>query len=191
MIRPTGGALAVLLLLVLPLLSACQKPTSASDTIDVNDFVDATTSPATAAATAPGDGKTYRIVRGNNQPDEILPYQYKTSFTVTVTLNGNASASKYDLTFPVTLTSATVKVQQASGGIVTPPTGGETEHSDFVVTQSSGNKFAGANTSVTMSFDVWYSLPSQQKEALVTATFTLVDDDATAFTKTATINVAP
>jgi len=42
-----------------------------------------------------------------------------------------------------------------------------------------------------MNFDVWYTMPSQQKEALVSVTFSLSDTDGKAFAKTATINIAP
>jgi hypothetical protein len=133
-------------------LSGCQRPTEASDPTSVDDFVDAS-APSAVNANTSTDGRTYRVAR-NNESDLIVPYQFKTSFSVTLTLNGNAGSSKYDLTFPVTLTQVTVKVNQASGGIVTPPTTGDPERSDYVVTQASGNKFTGANTSVTMNVDV-------------------------------------
>ena len=136
------------------------------------------------------DGRSYRVTR-NNEPDLVVAYQFKTSFSVTVVVNANANDSKYDLTFPITLSQASVKVNQASGGILTPPTGGDVERSEFVITQASGNKFAAAGTSVTMNFDVWYTMPSQQKEALITVTFNMADDDGKAFAKQVTINVTP
>jgi hypothetical protein len=188
MLRNTWGTLALIAAGAV-MVSGCQRPTSASDTTSVDDFVDAS-APGVVNANASADGRTYRVAR-NNESDLIVPYQFKTSFGVSLTLNGNASDKKYNLTFPVTLTQVTVKVNQASGGIVTPPTTGDPERSDYVVTQASGNKFAGANTSVTMNVDVWYTMPSQQKEALITVTFNLVDTDGKAFAKTATINVTP
>ena len=90
--------------------------------------------PATADAST---GRTYRVVRGNNQPDEILEFDWKTTFTVTVRLNDKASDSDLDLAFPVDITAATVKVNQATGGILSPPTGGSTEHQDYVIAQTS------------------------------------------------------
>jgi hypothetical protein len=42
-----------------------------------------------------------------------------------------------------------------------------------------------------MNFDVWYTMPSQQKEALITVSFNLADTDGKAFGKTATVNVTP
>jgi hypothetical protein len=86
------------------------------------------------------DGRTYRVVRGNNQPDEILAFDWRTAFTLTVTLNQNATDSDLDLTFPVDITAAAAKVQQGSGGIVSPPTGTETEHYESILTQASSNR---------------------------------------------------
>jgi hypothetical protein len=188
MLRITSGR--VLALLAAGLLAGCQRPTSSTDVTKVDDFVDGSAPSSVTASNSPDAGRTYRITR-NNEADLIMPFQFKTSFAVTITMNGASSDSKYNLTFPVTLSQATVKVNQASGGIVTPPTNGDVERSDFVVTGATGNKFAGANTSVTMNFDVWYTMPSQQKEALITVTFSLVDTDGKAFSKIVTINVAP
>jgi hypothetical protein len=189
--RKLGSSRAtyVAIIVVALAVAGCQRPTSESETTSVDDFVDASARSAVTANSST-DGRSYRVVR-NNEPDLIVPYQFKTSFAVTVIVNGNADDDKYDLTFPISLSQASVKVNQASGGILTPPTGGDTERSEFVVTQASGNKFAGASTSVTMNFDVWYTMPSQQKEALITVTFNMADDDGKAFAKTVTINVTP
>lgn len=187
MLRPMGAAA---LLLAAALLAGCQKPTSASETASVDDFVDAS-GPSSLTASPSTDGRTYRIVRGNNQPDDIVAFQFKTSFTVTVALKSNAGDSKYDLSFPVTLTQATVKVNQASGGIITPPTSGDPERSDYVVTHASGNKLAGPSTSISMDFDVWYTMPSQLKEVVITVSFSMADDDGKTFAKTFTVNVVP
>jgi hypothetical protein len=168
---------------------ACQSPTETASTLDVDDFVDAAAAPEPATGNASTDGKTYRVVRGNNQPDDILVYDWKASFAVTITLNSNSTSKDIDLSFPVTISSATVRVQQASGGIVTPPTGGETEHYESVITSSTTNKFAAANTSATLTFDVWYDLPSLQKEALATVTVTMRDDDGASFSKDITVRI--
>lgn len=173
-----------------PFIAACQSPTDPDDTPSVDDFLETSASPNPAIAGESTDGRTYRVVRGNNQPDEILRYDWKTSFSVTARLNDKADDEDY-LTFPVNLTSATVTVKQASGGIVTPPTGGEVEHSEFVVTRSTSNLFAAINTSNTFDFDVWYDLPSLRKEALITVTLTFTDDDGVTFTKTVDVPVAP
>jgi hypothetical protein len=185
--RLTVGACALGALLF---VNGCQKPTEDSS-FDVDDFVDTSVNPNPAIADA-STGKTYRVVRGNNQPDEILDYDWKTNFTVTVTLNTHATDSDgANLNFPVTLNSASVKIQQASGGIVNPPTGGETEHYESVIAQASGNEFGAVNSSISTTFDVWYDLPSLRKEALASVTFTFQDNDGTTFTKVVDVKVAP
>jgi len=170
-------------------LSGCQQPTSSSGSYSVDEYVDASV-PGTLNADPSTDGRTYRVAR-SNEADLIVPYQYKTGFTATVSMNGNSGDDKYDIEFPVTLSQASLKVNQASGGILTPPTGSDVEHSEYVISQATGNKFSAAGSNLSMRFDVWYSLPSQQKESLITVAFTMTDTDGKVFTRTATINVAP
>ena len=181
--------------LLLPLVSlavaaACQSPTDPDDTPSVDDFLVASVSPSPTNGTQSTDGRTYRVVRGNNQPDEVLAFDWKTSFSVTVTLNDKADDDDY-LTFPVDLTSATVTVKQASGGIVTTPTGGDTEHSDYVVSNATSNRFGSVNSSNTLTFDVWYDLPSLRREALITVQLTFKDTDGLTFSKSIDVVVAP
>lgn len=178
----------ILLLSVMP--AACQSPTSASNTLDVDDFAIATISPDPAVASA-SSGKTYRVVRGNNQPDEILDYDWVTTFSVTLTLNANATSKDVNLKFPVTIASASGKVEQAAGGIVTPPTGGEVEHYESTLLSSTGSQIAAVGGGVTMTFLVYYDLPSLRREALVTETISLRDNDGTTFAKTVKVTVAP
>src|ERR1700704_7225 len=83
-------------------LSGCQKTDSTDTTLKVDDFVVSTSNPATPNADGPGTGKTYRVVRGNNQPDDILEYQYHVIFSTTTTINNHATDSSVALTFPVT-----------------------------------------------------------------------------------------
>jgi hypothetical protein len=182
----------VALMLAAMAATACQSPTSASNTLSVDDFVDAAISPSPATAVA-STGKTYRVVRGNNQPDEVLPYQYTATFTVTTSLNGNSKADSVALTFPVTITAATGKVEQASAGIVTPPSGGEVEHYESVILSSSGSTIAGVGGAVTMVFQVWYTLPSGNREARVTESISMKDNSNSpkTFAKNVYINIAP
>lgn len=171
-------------------LAACQSPTSPDDVLDVDDILDVSVTPNPAVAGPSTDGRTYRVVRGNNQPDEILPFDWFTTFTITATLNSNANDDDADLEFPVDLTSVAVVVKQASGGIVTPPSGGESEHY-FYATEASANRYAGANSSVTIKLDVWYDVPSLRREALVTVNMNFQDADGKSFSKSYDVRVAP
>ena len=172
------------------LAAACQSPTDSTDTFDVDDFLETSVSPDPILADAATDGKTYRVVRGNNQPDDILRYDWKARFTVNLRLNDQTDDDD-NLTFPIDVTSATVKVQQASGGIVNPPTGGDVEHFEYVLSQATSSRFDGINSSNSMTLDVWYDLPSLQKEALVTVTVSFKDDDGVVFSKAIDVKVAP
>jgi hypothetical protein len=187
--RASGVSLASVLFGALA-MAGCQSPTSADDALDVDDFVVTSVSPARATA-VPSSGRTYRVVRGNNQPDDVLEYDWITSFTLTVTLNSNATAKDIDLDFPVDISSVSGKVQQASGGIVTPPTGGEVEHYESVIAQSTGNRFDAVNSSVTLTFQVWYDLPSLRREALVSETLAFKDKNGKTFSKTVDVQVDP
>jgi hypothetical protein len=181
---------SLLLFVSLAAGAACQSPTDPDDTPTVDDFLAATITPSPATGHQSTDGRTYRVVRGNNQPDDILAYDWKTSFTVSVTLNDKADDDDY-LTFPVDLASATITVKQASGGIVTPPTGGDTEHSDYVVSNTSSNRFATVNSTNTLTFDVWYDVPSLRREALITVQLTFKDTDGVSFSKSIDVLVSP
>ena len=169
--------------------NACQSPTDPDDTLDVDDFLEISLTPNPASASEATDGKTYRVVRGNNQPDDILPYDWRTAFTLAVTINGQADDNDA-LEFPIDITSITLQVKQASGGIVTPPTGGETEHFTYV-TEASSNRYTAPNQTTTISFEVWYDLPSLRREALVQVSLAMRDNENTTFTKTYDVRVAP
>ena len=87
------------LLLALP-VAACQSPTTATSTFSVDDIVESTVSPPHAVAAQSTDGKTYRVVRGNNQPDDVLLFDWVTSFEITLTVNSNATDEDVDLDLP-------------------------------------------------------------------------------------------
>jgi len=186
--RARGWLVALACLSLVPVY-ACQSPTEEDeDTYEVDDFCEGSIAPSPATA-VDSDGKTYRVVRGNNQPDDILPYQFKTSLTIALTLNSNATSEDVDLAFPVGITSVTAKVQQAVGGIVSPSTGGEVEHYESLLTSATANNWPAIDTTITLTMDVWYSLPSGRKDSLVTVTATLKDDDGMTFAKTVEVVV--
>jgi hypothetical protein len=183
MLRRVSGAAVLLAGLI---LVGCQSPT---DPDDVTDFIDVTVTPSPATAGGP-TGRTYKVEGDGDDPDEIREYDWRTSFNVSVRLTSDAQAENVNLDFPVDITAATVKVQQASGGIVTPPTGGEIERYDFVIAQASGNRFVGVNDPIDMTFEVWYDLPSLRKEALVSVTLSFKDEAGATFTEVVTVRVA-
>ena len=178
-------------LLAATVIGGCQKASDPDDVISYDEIIDVTSNPTPIVAAAATDGKTYRVVRGNNQPDEIVPYDWHTTFGVSVVFNGNANDDDIDLAWPVKLTATTLTVKQASGGIVTPPTGGETEKYEFVTLSASGNQLAAAGSPVHLNFEAWYDLPSLKKEAVVTVAFSFTDDDGRSFQKSEDILVAP
>jgi hypothetical protein len=187
--RARHGVLLVVAVGCVSFAGACQSPTDPDDTLDVDDFLEISVTPNPAIAQESTDGKTYRVVRGNNQPDDILTYDWRTAFSLAVTLNGKAD-DKDALEFPVDITSVTLQVKQASGGIVTPPTGGELEYYTYV-TSASANRYGAVNQTITIAFDVWYDLPSLRREALVPVTLAFKDNDDQTFSKTYDVRVAP
>lgn len=170
-------------------IAGCQSPTDPDETLEVDDFLEVNATPNPTTATESTDGRTYRVVRGNNQPDDVLVFDWKTAFTITATLNSQADDDDA-LEFPVNLTAVTVTVKQASGGIVTPPTGGEVERYDYV-TNANTNVYPSINSTVTIGLEVWYDLPSLRREAIVTVSLSFTDDDGLAFTKAVDVIVAP
>ena len=165
---------------------ACQSPSDPNETVDL---IDVTIAPDPAASVGP-TGRFYTIEK-EDEPDELREYDWRSTFTVTVRLTEDANKESVGLDLPLDITSATVVVQQASGGIVTPPTGTEKEHYDFVITNSSTNRLTGVGSTASMTFDVWYDLPSLRREAVISVSFQFIDQDNATFTKTVDFNVAP
>jgi hypothetical protein len=188
--RMTRCVRLLLVVLALPAMG-CQSPTDPDDLVQFDDAVDVRVTPDPIVADTATGGRTYRVVRGNNQPDDILAYDWHAVFSTTLSLNDNAANDDVDVTFPIRITATTVVVKQASGGIVTAPTGGETEKYEFVISGSSGNSIAAINNSISTTFEVWYDLPSLRREAVVTVAFSFVDKDDATYTKSVDFNVAP
>lgn len=177
-------------LLTIGLLAGCQNPTDPDDVVAFDEVVDVSAAPNPIAADTSTGGRTYRVVRGNNQPDEILPYDWHAVFTTTLTFNNNAVSDDVDVAFPVRITATTVAVKQASGGIITTPTGGETEKFDFAISAGS-NTVSGVGVPLSTTFEVWYDLPSLRKEAIITVTFVFEDDDGATYQRAVDFTVAP
>ena len=171
--------------------AACQNPNDPTDTVDYSEALDITVTPDPIIADNQTGGKTYRVVRGNNQPDELLPYDWHLVFTSTLTLNNNATNEDLDLDFPIRITGATLSIKQATAGIITPPSGGDTEKFEYVPLSASSNQFGAVNSPITLTFEAWYDLPSLRRESVVTLTYGLVDDDGTSFQRIVDFKVAP
>jgi hypothetical protein len=176
----------LLLVLACAALASCQSPSDPNETVDL---LDVTVTPDPSAANGPS-GRFYTIEH-DEEPDEVREYDWHTTFTITVRLTEDADNENVGLDLPLDVTSATVVVQQASGGIVTPPTGGQTEKYEFVIAQSSSNRFTAIGGTVSMTFDVWYDLPNLRKEALVNVTLGFRDDDTFSFTEVVPVKVGP
>jgi hypothetical protein len=140
------------LLSALAAAAACQKPTDPSATIRLDQAVDITANPDPIAADDHTGGRTYRIVRGNNQPDDILAYDWHTVFSANISLNSNADNKDLDITYPVRVVAATLTIKQATGGIVTPPTGSDSEKFEFVITGRHHTLRADGNTEAHVAF---------------------------------------
>ena len=135
-------------------LSACSAPTSATQL-----KVDLTVSPDPTTAVA-SQGVTYVITGDSTHADQVRTYPWETSFVVNLQETGGTALE---------ITSVNLKVQQAAGGIVIAPSGGEVEHYQFN-SSASGNQLS-ANGHASVGFDVWYDLPNKGREALVTVSF--------------------
>lgn len=79
------------------------------------------------------------------------------------------------------------------GGIVITPSGGDQVY--FKFSSSAATNHINANGSADVGFDVWYDLPNQGKEALVTVAFTFEhedqDDNTHSYSDTVKVKVAP
>jgi hypothetical protein len=192
MIRTYTRIAAGLLTGVIALSAAgCQNPNDPGTTVNYSEALDIAVDPDPIAADGATGGKLYRVVRGNNQPDEMLPYDWHAVFSSALVLNANATDENLDLDFPVRITGATLAVKQATGGIITPPSGSETEKFEYVPLTASGNQFSAINNPITLTFELWYDLPSLRKECVVTLTYAFVDDDGTSFQRIVDFKVAP
>jgi len=155
-------------------LCACDSPTSSSSTVDV----DYTPSPDPAVATV-SHGVSYTVTNADDSTTTV-EYPWVTSFTVEM---------KEQAGLALDITSVNLAVQQASGGIVITPSGGDTVHYKFT-TSASGNHLA-AKGSASMGFTVWYDNPNDQKEALVTVSLGFQDGDDYTYSDAFSVKVAP
>ena len=155
-------------------LSACNAPTSSTPTLEVT--LSASPDPATASGPT---GVTYKVTNADDSVT-LYEYDYRTSFSVTIQETSGMALS---------ITALNLTVQQATGGIVITPSGGDQVYYKF--TSSAPTNHVNANGSASVGFDVWYDLPNGGKEALVTVGFSFEDDDDNTYSDTLQVKVAP
>jgi hypothetical protein len=162
------------LLVALTLVPACSAPTSSNPTLEVT----ITSSPDPAAASGP-TGVQYKVT---NADDTVTyyDYDYRTSFTLTIQETGGMALD---------ITALNVTVQQATGGIVITPSGGDQVY--FKFNSQAPTNHINANGTASVGFDVWYDLPNGGREALVTVGLSFKDDDDNTYSETAQVKVAP
>jgi hypothetical protein len=161
-------------LVVAACLPACSAPTSSSPTLDVT----LTANPDPSTASGP-TGVQYKVTNADSTVS-LYEYDYRTSFTVTIKENAGTALD---------ITAIDLKVQQATGGIVITPSGGDQIYYKF--NSSAVTNRINANGSAEIGFDAWYDLPNGGKEALVTIGFSFQDDDDNTYSKTFQVKVAP
>ena len=169
--------------ILLPVFAAaswagCSAPTSSTPEFDVTF----TSNPDPAVAT-PSSGVQYKLT---NADDTVSYYDYDTRAHFEVNIKENAGLA-------LEITSINLTVQQAAGGIVVTPSGGDQVY--FKFSSSAVTNHINANGSADVGFDVWYDLPNQGREALVTVAFTFEhedeDENTYTYSDTAKVKVAP
>lgn len=133
-----------------------------------------TGSPNPAVAVA-STGVTYTVGTGDSQ--ETRQYHWRTNFSVVLSETEGVGLN---------VSAVSIKVQQAAGGIVVVPTNG-VEYYQFT-SSASGNRVE-SHGSASVGFDVLYDLPNGGREALVTVTFSFLDDNDVSFTKSVSVRV--
>jgi len=167
---------------LLPVIAAaswagCSAPTSSSPEFDVT--FTATPDPAVATASS---GVQYRVTNADSTVS-VYDYDHRVHFDVNIKENAGLALD---------IASINLTVQQAAGGIVVTPSGGDQVY--FKFSSSAATNHINANGAADVGFDVWYDLPNQGKEALITVGFTFEyenDDNTYTYSDTAKVKVAP
>jgi hypothetical protein len=168
------AVLTLVPLLAVAWLGGCSSPSESTPTLQVT----LTANPDPATASGP-TGVMYKVTN----PDDTVSYYeyaYRTVFTVTIQETGGVGLDIVQL-------NATVS--QAAGGIVIPPSGGEQIY--FKFNSSAATNHINARGSADVGFDVYYTLPNEGKEALVTVAFTFQDADKNTYSENLGVKVAP
>ena len=172
------ASLTLLPLLAVAFLDGCSSPTNSDPEFDVTFTASADPTSAT-----PSTGVQYKVTNADDTVS-YYDYDYRTSFSVNVKDNAGMALD---------ITAMNLTVQQATGGIVITPSGGDQVF--FKFNSSAVTNHINKNGSADVGFDVWYDLPSQSKEALITVSlsfsYTDADDNEYTYSKNLSVKVAP
>ena len=172
------AVLTLLSVLAAAVMCGCSSPTSSDPDFDVTLTVE----PDPANASGP-TGVKYKVT---NADDSVSYYEYDWRTYFTVTIHENAGMA-------LDITQLNAQVQQATGGIVVPPSGGGQVYYQF--TSNAAVNHINAKGTAAVGYDVLYDLPNLKREALVTVSFTFKytdsDDNEYTYSKTLDVKVAP
>jgi hypothetical protein len=156
----------------------CSSPTSSTNYFDVSYTV--TPDPATAGESS---GVQYKVTNADSTVS-YYDYSYRSHFVVTI---------REDAGYALDITAINLTIQQATGGIVISPSGGDQVY--FKFTSQAVTNHVNARGTADVGFDVWYSLPNGGREALVTVSFAYqyTDNDSNRYSYSSThdVKVAP
>jgi hypothetical protein len=153
---------------------ACSSPTTSTDYFDVSYSV--TPDPA---PTSVSTGVQYKITNADDSVS-YYDYAYRTHFVVTI---------KEDAGFALDITAINLAFQQATGGIVITPSGGDQVYYKF--SSQAVTNHINAKGTADVGFDVWYKLPNQGSEGLATVSFSFkyTDKDSNEYSYASTHDV--
>jgi len=138
----------------------------------------ASPSPSPSPVTVTVSGVTASGDTATASPSSDSGYTWSARFTVTLAETAGTAA---------TVRSLAANLQQAAGGIVITPPTGQSEKFRFEV--NAGTNALGANGSLPLDFQFFYTLPNGGRQALVTVTFNLNDANGAAIQVSATVKV--
>ena len=146
------AVLSLLPLLAAALLGGCSSPTE-SNSVDFDVTLTASADPASR------DSVDGRPVQGDERGRHRLLLQLRLQDVFQRDGQDNAGMA-------LDITAMNLTVQQATGGIVITPSGGDQVY--FKFNSSAVTNHVNKNGSADVGFDVWYDLPNGGKEALIT-----------------------
>jgi hypothetical protein len=159
-------------------LGGCSSPTSSTNYFDVSYAV--TPEPATTSVST---GVQYKITNADDSVS-YYDYSYRTHFVLTI---------REDAGYPLDVTAINLTFQQATGGIVITPSGGDQIY--FKFSSQAATNHINARGTADIAFDVWYKLPNQGSEGLATVSlafkYTDKDNNDLTYSSTRDVKVGP